>query len=76
MKTKLLSLFIIVVLSSCADNGQDKSIKRPGENSVRIIGKEYTVYKGYGYQIIEIDGQEYVSTSAGGICPLVKKDSL
>ena len=38
----------------------------------RIVGKETTVYSSREYQIIEVDGVEYISTR-GGICPLVRE---
>lgn len=65
-------LIIILIAVSCAigscrqaDNSTTDELKH------RIIGKEYTVYKGVGYRIIEVDSQEYLS-SDHGICPLQK----
>lgn len=68
---KILS-FLLVVLASCSSAPIDSN----AEKSHRIIGKEYNVYAGYGYQIIEVDGKEYLSMTGGGICPLVNKDTL
>jgi hypothetical protein len=65
-----LYILLVAVITSCAD-GNTTTTKREGEAQQRIVGKEYTVYDGRGYQIIEIDGVEYVSASSGGICPLV-----
>lgn len=44
--------------------------KKDNDNTKRIIGKEHTTYKGMVYQIIEVDGVEYLCTHDGGICPL------
>lgn len=68
---KKIVLFVVIAtiaLISCTTAPVDKN----AESSKRIIGKEYNVYGGYGYQIIEVDGQEYLSMTGGGICPLVK----
>lgn len=72
--TCLYSIVATVVIS-CAD-GSTETTKREGEELQRIIGKEYTVYGGRGYQILEVDGVEYIANTNGGICLLVKGDSL
>lgn len=71
MKRLIFLTLATILLTGCAENGV-KTTKNPGEPQCRIRGKEHTVYSGYGYQIIEIDGVEYVAPSTGGICPLVK----
>lgn len=73
MKKNLILLALSTLLFSCADNATTTT-KRIGEPQQRIIGKEYTVYNGYGYQIIEIDSVEYLTTTGGGICPLLKNN--
>ena len=75
---KILILLSAITLCGCVENAT-KTTKRIGEAQCRIIGKEYTCYEGYAYQIIEIDGQEYISPAHGGIYPLVKpivKDTI
>ncbi len=66
MKKIIISLAIVITSCSTVE-------VREGNN--RVIGKEYNVYQGQVYRIIEIDGVEYISTTNGGICPLIKKDS-
>jgi hypothetical protein len=68
MKKITIIAIALISLSSCSTAPLDKSF----ENSHRIIGKEYHVVEGYGYQIIEVDGVEYIAMTGGGICPLVK----
>lgn len=69
MKKNLILLAFSTLLFSCAQN-TTTTTKLIGEP--RIIGKEYTSYEAYAYQIIEIDSVEYVANANGGICPLVK----
>lgn len=69
---KLIPLLVAVLLISCADN-TTTTTKQPYELKQRIVGKEYTVYKGVGYQIIEIDSIEYISSTYGGVYPITKK---
>ena len=73
MKKEIFCLFLLVsILFSC----KNESTSKPrNEKKHRIIGKEYTGYKGTGYQIIEVDGVEYITTTSGGICPLVKQNN-
>lgn len=71
MKKIIKTAILSVIFYSCAD-GITKTTKRDGEAKQRIIGKEYTVYEHHGYQIIEVDGIEYISSYSGGICPLKK----
>lgn len=78
MKPKLIFLLIVVTLIGCvvtligcAEN-KVETTKNPGEPECRIKGKEYTTYKGHGYVILEVDGNEYLCSDYGGICPLVK----
>lgn len=67
----LIVALLSIILCSCVD-GTTQTTKKVGEAKQRIIGKEYTMYQSIGYQIIEIDGVEYVCMDGGGICPLVK----
>lgn len=66
-KIILIAIVFIIFISGCDTAQVDKN----SEVSHRIIGKEYNVYDGTGYQIIEVDGVEYLSKTSGGICPLV-----
>ena len=68
MKKISLIAIALISLASCNSVPIDKN----AETSHRIIGKEYQVYEGYVYQIIEVDGKEYISCASGGMCPLVK----
>jgi len=66
-----------IVVSGCIQsnasyNDNTTTMNQPAK---RIIGKEYTIYEGTGFRIIEIDGIEYVANSSGGICPLTKDTS-
>lgn len=70
-----LLLFAVGIVSIAIEELPDNLQTNSGvvtKKTQRIIGKESTVYKGVGYQIIEVDGIEYLSCSSGGICPLVK----
>lgn len=64
---------MLFTLFGCYDN-VTATIKRPGEAKQRIYGKEETYYQSTKYQIIEVDGIEYVASNLGGICPLVKNN--
>lgn len=67
----LLIVTTLLVLFGCADNNTTTT-KRPGEAKQRIYGKEETYYAGVTYQIIEVDGIEYITSNLGGIYILVK----
>ncbi len=76
---KHLTILLSIFLFSCTDSarsglGISVSDNRPSKNELkpRIVGKEYTVYNGVGYQIIEIDNIEYLSITSGGVIPLKK----
>jgi hypothetical protein len=66
-------IMLVALLSSCLD-GKTTTTKRSGEKdpTQRIVGKGYIEYEGVGYQIVEIDGTEYISSTSGGICRLEK----
>lgn len=64
---KKLIIVLAIALSSCSTASTDAN----EETSHRIIGKEYTVYHGAGYQIIEVDGKEFIASTNGGLCPLL-----
>jgi uncharacterized lipoprotein YehR (DUF1307 family) len=66
MKYILIALTLVLVLTGCGNSEEAKTQVEP-----RIKGKG--VFHLYAtYEIIEIDGVEYVATYNGGICPLVK----
>ena len=64
--TKILILAIVAIACSSA-NSVEVDIDK------RIILKNDTRLGGVSYQIIEIDGVEYIAQYHGGISPLVKK---
>lgn len=61
MKTFLFILLFFLI-------GCDMELKKPPTS--RIVGKDYITYVGMQYQIIEVDGIEYLTSSKGGIYPL------
>jgi hypothetical protein len=70
---KKIYLFIILgaifLLNSCGE-------KTGNDDPKRIIGNESTLYGGHIYQIIEVDGVEYLCSGDGGICPITKNDDV
>ena len=68
MKKITLLAIALISLASCSTTPIDPK----AETSHRIIGKEHNVYEGIGYQIIEVDGVEYLNADHGGMCVLVK----
>jgi hypothetical protein len=68
MKKSFLTLAVATLFASCTTTPVDKN----AETSHRIVGKEHNVYDGVSYQIIEVDGVEYLCAYQGGMCPLVK----
>ncbi len=71
---------LIVFLLCTNENTINEKTKHLYESKQRIIGKDYQVINGSGYQIIQIDNIEYICSN-GGICPLISgkklnKDSL
>lgn len=64
----LIILGVTLFLTSC-----DKTCDSE-DSTNRIIGKESTLYRGHVYQIIEVDGAEYLCSASGGICPITKND--
>lgn len=73
---KLFLLFapIASMLTSCSDFNTTTPKDNQGKilNKQRIHGVETTTFDGIDYQILEVDGHEYLSRTQGGICPLVK----
>jgi hypothetical protein len=61
-------LFLIILLTGCIEVTPTPD----SEYYQRVQGKGGFVYRGVGYQIIEVDGIEYISCGNGGICPLKK----
>ena len=66
--TYILILAIALLgLTSC-----DKSETVDVNNEGRFKVKPLFLKGHFAYEIIEVDGVEYIATSRGGICPLVK----
>lgn len=65
MKYILLAIIAAFTFSSCSNN------KTKENGRIKFIQKDITKSE-FLYEIIEVDGVEYLSTSRGGICPLVK----
>ena len=72
MKKIFIVAITLLALNSCNDSTGALETKKQVETQ-RIICKETTVAGGYGYQIIEVDSIEYLTTLHGGIYPLIKK---
>jgi hypothetical protein len=66
------NLFLILAISTLFIGCSTAQLDNKYETSSRIIGKEYHTVSGHGYQIIEVDGHEYLCMTGGGICPLVR----
>jgi hypothetical protein len=62
--TFLILLVFAITLNSC-----DDAQTTPTD---RITIKESTLPSDFRYEIIEVDGVEYLCSSRGGLCPLVK----
>lgn len=62
--TFLILLVFAITLNSC-----DDAKTTPTD---RITIKESTLPSDFRYEIIEVDGVEYLCSSRGGLCPLVK----
>ncbi len=62
--TFLILLVFAITLSSCDKAGN--------KTTNRITIKESTLPGDFRYEIIEVDGVEYLCSSRGGLCPLVK----
>lgn len=70
MKYILIALTFLFMLTGCGNSEAEKT-KQTTQTNSRIKSKG--VFHLYAtYEIIEIDGVEYVSTYQGGLCPLVK----
>ena len=71
----LLCLLTLILSSNCSK--EDKETKEPFINITpsRIIVKEYSGGWGYlnQYEIVEVDGIEYLTSSHGGIVALPKR---
>jgi hypothetical protein len=65
--TFLILLVFAITLSSC-----DDAETTPTITTQRITIKESTLPSNFRYEIIEVNGVEYLCSSRGGICPLVK----
>ena len=72
MKKIFIVAITLLALNSCDKSTGALETKKQVETQ-RIICKETTVAGGYGYQIIEVDSIEYLTTLHGGIYPLIKK---
>jgi hypothetical protein len=83
MKTKFSLLILIALLSSCGpskeeraasqmakqDNAEIAKISTPSQ-SERIRSKYFRSSKHSWYEIIEVDGREFLVSSNGGLVPL------
>jgi len=69
---KRIIMLILVIGLFFVFNCQNKAISNNETINKRIIGIESSGYDTEQYQIIKIDGVEYISNCSGGICPLVK----
>lgn len=67
---KIIMLLFAFTMISCADYATNT---KDNKSPQRIHGKEYTIFCGYEYLILEVDGVEYIATTHGGITPLVKQ---
>lgn len=65
-----MSLTFLFMLTGCGHSEVEKTPQRDS----RIKSKGVFYLLGI-YEIIEIDGVEYVSSYKGGLCPLVKQNS-
>lgn len=66
MKQFLIALTTVLIFSSCSKN-------ETGDEDSRIKFIERDRSKSsFLYEIIEVDGVEYIASSRGGIYPLVK----
>jgi hypothetical protein len=78
----LLSVIVVYSLSGCVKKEEQLGFKINSNKSTaprkkatpkRIRLKETTHFTYWTYQIVEVDGIEYLTNEKGGICPLVKK---
>lgn len=67
-------ILVVILLSSCSDNSTSnvKIVNEANEANKRIHLKAFERCDIEWYQIIEVDGVEYIAPTNGGICPLVK----
>jgi len=78
---KIVYFILLIGVFSCSDNDrkddgyrmtihENKKFKA-SKHERWVLKADFTV-NGFNYQIIEIDGQEYLSSNYGGITPLNK----
>lgn len=65
MKYILLAIIAAFTFSSCSKN------EKPENGRIKFIERDNSK-SSFLYEIIEVDGVEYVASSRGGIYPLVK----
>ena len=71
MKKITLIAIALISLASCTTTTVDVN----AETSHRIITKESRQYEGVSYQIMEVDGHEFLCQYHGGMC-LIPKDTI
>jgi hypothetical protein len=76
MKKITLIAIALISLSSCADYSTTTPKDNTGKplTPQRIHGVESTVYDGITYNIVEVDGNEFLCQYNGGMC-LIPKDT-
>jgi hypothetical protein len=57
--------------SECTDCGKQNN-KEQEQSRIKLILKSVNI-DGFPYQIIEVDGVQYISSYKGGIYPLIKQ---
>ncbi|MEK6884542.1 MAG: hypothetical protein AABY22_33225 [Nanoarchaeota archaeon] len=68
-----VSLLFLSLLSCCSGEKRNPNwVENKAENN-RIKGVADVLVGGYRYQIISVDGKEYISNMNGGMCPLEKQ---
>ena len=65
----MFSLITCLMISCNSETKTEPELLR--DNSGRIKLVEQVQFDGGAYQIIDVDGVEYIVRYAGGICPLV-----
>ena len=76
MKKSIIGIICVAILTvmviGCGPRGQEPTMN--SETNSRIKIKFDGGYGAY-YQIIEVDGTEYIAPNNGGITPLIKSDT-
>lgn len=75
MKTKIFTILAFLSLISSCDDGSNSTpanIARKNPETGRLKVKEVIHNAYFTYEIVEVDGVEYLATNNGGLIPLVK----